>query len=304
LHRVSRAEGYRAPTPAQLAGVAVSTQGTGDLGMKPEEMWPVLRQFGFPPHVFSGERAPSIFALLLNVYLRSGIPVVICLKGTKGEDGHAVTAVGYRQLRKKSQEFVLRPEAVKPLKADLEFRNLRFDELYVHDDRMGPYARAYARASHGITLEIEWPAALRRPADSRRVLEAAAPLYNKLRTNAAELYAAALLIAPTIRDMIVGKSIGVEMFFEQGGKYLRNLLVQSDDADAFLKFATTIPTSRYIGVVRWWASEIPLLDVIFDTTDRIRKETLESQIVGIAALNPSFHASAHMIAGRFGAAVF
>ncbi len=70
----------------------------------------------------------------LHTYLLSGIPVVLALR--PGGGGHAVTAVGFQM----SEASIPRSRATVPVRSAGLTK-----KLYVHDDRLGPYARAMNR---------------------------------------------------------------------------------------------------------------------------------------------------------------
>jgi len=72
---------------------------------------------------------------LVYGYLQLGVPVVLILD-VEG-DGHAVTVAGYSL---KETPAISREDWVDPT-PPLRRVGLRIDELYVHDDGVGPFAR-------------------------------------------------------------------------------------------------------------------------------------------------------------------
>ena len=163
-----------------------------------------LRAFQFPPEHCQVASSPRYFMMQLHAYLRSGIPVILGIE--TGGEGHAVTAVGFRHdaRLKDSVDIPVGDRSV-----SLRLRNLTYRQIYVHDDRLGPYARATlqprsrrgpvrgARTSANCGSEEEKNGrrrtlglTLERPDGSKenaRVHLALAPLYPKLRTSAEEL---------------------------------------------------------------------------------------------------------------------
>jgi hypothetical protein len=135
LSRVARHEGMRAPTPAEVSEAAArhvlpfGRTLPALSGLTMGQLCEAVRECGFAPEVFRADTMPEIFILALHTYLLSGIPVVLGLKWN-GE-GHAVTAVG----------FQMAPPSDPLLNANVPLRSSLVKKLYVHDDRLGPYAR-------------------------------------------------------------------------------------------------------------------------------------------------------------------
>jgi len=276
LQRVCRHEGCRVPTPSQITEEAVrhylsDSRPLPASGLSIVQILDALRAFDFPGDlVYDGSYSAEELAIYVNIYLRSGIPVILALDLPEG--GHAVTAVGFAKGKKKS---------FPPLNSfGAEMLNGGFSKIYVHDDRFGPYCRAELsvvdpqrdpqhltqQPSRYLAIEIDG-----RPRG--KVRGAISPLYPKLRTTAREMYEAAIEIEPSLSQYIYG-DLSVDVFFARSGEYQAELLDHADlDEDVLADFQIQVALSRYIGVTRWYVDGEPLADGLWDTTDRMRRET-------------------------------
>src|SRR5205823_1832852 len=138
LSRVARHEGMRAPTPAEVSDAAakhlvpLGRTLPAIAGLTMPQMCEAIRAVGFAPEAFNAGPAPEAFVVALHTYLLSGIPVVLGLRRGGGE-GHAVTAAGFQSGDQ--------PSPV--LQSSVQLRSALIKKLYIHDDRLGPYARAH-----------------------------------------------------------------------------------------------------------------------------------------------------------------
>ncbi|MEZ6183466.1 MAG: hypothetical protein R3F62_00465 [Planctomycetota bacterium] len=320
LQRVCRYEGERTPTPSAIAQVGVgyvppAGRVLPSRGLTNEAMFGAFRAYGYSSVPFDPAEDPSAFKLLLNIYLRSGIPVVLT---TKGRTGHAVTVVGYRKeevvpewnLNKvwaeegppeggdteapldESEE----PEEASPCGGDslpILAHNLAYERIYVHDDRLGPYARARLVEVDPVTLEIE----IEFPDNTVEKTEldiGLAPLYAKARLTGSQLLEAAGLLYPWVNnylEQVLGEERrGLELFFERSGNYLASLYARRLDAERMERFMGKVSLSRYVGIVRICSeSGVELLDLVLDTTDILREDPFDPlvPILAVVALDPS-----------------
>jgi hypothetical protein len=175
-----------------------------------------LKAFEFPPEQLQVGDSPKFLMLQIHAYLRSGIPVILGLE--TGGEGHAVTAVGYCTDTHLPESHLIegRDEDDKPVRTNLTMKNLQCRQIYVHDDRIGPYARATMQPMAGrgrfedpvdrahperngsdrryLKLTIDWPNG---EPEETWVRVAIAPLYPKLRTSAEELVDHSLKLSQT-----------------------------------------------------------------------------------------------------------
>jgi hypothetical protein len=283
-----------------------------------DQICEALRSFSFAPDVFEVKGIPEYFKLRLHTYLRSGIPVILGL--TSGVSGHAVTAVGSRSMASRrvyavpqdSKLYLLdveeHPDLLKePYK--LRLQNLDYDHLYLHDDRLGPYASARLFTAKDpesgetqLKLALPWPD---EPDEELDVSLAAVPLYSKLRSSAHELFESALDFFPIIYDRFTraGDELGVEFFFERSGGYLADLYRLPTTPERLTRFLQTIALSRYVGVIRWFLNGEPILDTLWDTTDRLRETRFGEHLLGLIAFGTASRKEADRIGKKLGVVV-
>lgn len=291
LSRMARMDGMRAPTPAEISELAVRDRGARargpSTGLTMGQLVDATKAAGFTAEIVNTQK-PELFAVSVQTYLRSGIPVVL---GLLREDmGHAVTAVGYN----------LATISSPLLELALPTPSSRLYKLYVHDDRMGPYARApltpfsaphpnNARAGviEGVTLALDDGPWL--------VAGALVPVYPKLRLSMRSLLLVGELTAKWLDQALDSKdasNLSVEFFYARSGEYLAGLSGRLlRDADQFL---STVALSRWCAVVQWAYSGHPVAEFVFDTTDVVREgpELLRA----IVCLDARFDSAMGMIA--------
>lgn len=287
LNSVGRRDGMRVPTPSTITESAVRFftpfgRAFPSHGLSVEQICEGIRGTGFAPEIFKVSGKPDLFSTFLHSYVRSRIPVILAIQNSLG--GHAVTVVGYRQS----------PSPSIPLNGEsLARRNLGFDQIYIHDDRLGPYARAKlkkikSKTRQELELSITLPSG---QTEISRVLQAVAPLYPKLRGSANELYQAAHQFFPVIQKLTKkpNEELGLEFFFERSGTYLRSLFDLGVQSARLIPFLKSIALSRYVGVVRWYLDDIPIVDMVWDTTDTLREESKwDEHLLATIALDSRF----------------
>ena len=291
LQRACRTDGARQPTPPAITQAAVRhfiPQGRPfpSSGLTTEQVCEAFRYFEYAPEIFQVGFSPLDFLCTLNVYLRSGIPVVMALQ--EEEDGHAVTVIGYRRTDPKEVTVGARRISV---------YNLGYDKVYMHDDRLGPYARATIRLPQlagntlgapqvedperdRLELEIPWPDG---GIERRTIKLGLVPLYQKLRTSASELLESAGFLLPLVEDGFSepGNKLGIELFFDRSGTYLKSLYDSNLNPERLAQLQRRVSLSRYVGVVRCYVNDQKVIDVIWDTTDRLRVEHYYEHVLAL-----------------------
>lgn len=280
LHKVTRFESIRAPTPAEVSqaaarsGLPFGRTLPATAGLSVPQLCDAIRATGFAPEVLNTAE-PELFVLALHTYLLSGIPVVLVLGGKHGH--HAVTALGFQYTSDGPA-----PE----LTTSIPARSARIHKLYLHDDGVGPYARSFLvprqrtkKNRDALILGIED----RRPdvktsgnPDPKDLKlwwidSAIVPVYPKLRLSARSLITLADLVGDAMEAVVgapMASKLSVEMFYERAGRFLSRLAFVAG-AD-IAKFMRRIALSRWCGIVRWLLDEKPLAEFVYDTTDILR----------------------------------
>jgi hypothetical protein len=293
----------RAPTPAEISDAALrSPRSIGrpilpaNTGLTVQQLCDATRTFGFTPEVISAFTRPEVFVATLHTYLLSGIPVVLALRG--GGIGHAVTAAGFQMA---STEHPA-------LQASVPVRSSRLTKLYVHDDRLGPYARAFVEPfSHrnegegldfeGLAFEIEFDGS----GAERWIIDAAiAPVYPKLRLPVASLIALAEFMASLVETMVGEKKaplLRVDFRYERAGDYLTRLAGRVALPTAAARFVREVALSRWCALVRWYIGDEELVEFVYDTTDVVRDVRVQARelLRGVVCLSEPYGASVSTI---------
>ncbi len=287
-----RNDGQRPPTPLEITEAAtdhrVQTRAfPASGGLDLDQMATAILSTGYQPHQFKISEEREIFVLALKTYLRAGIPVIARVRVDDG-DLHAITLAGFRYANALGEKDI----AVQVGPRTLRSRGV--ERWYVHDDRLGPYARLGFVANAGGVVDHSRLELL--PLEDgfedftkpMTFSEALVPLYPKLRLTAEELVEFAFDMLPPV-SFLVGEenanSLYVEPRFSLGGDYVRELYARPIDAQRIVSIATTMLTSRYIGVLSWFVGTDWICDVVYDTTDLRRDMRSPPPILGIVPRN-------------------
>lgn len=300
LSRVARHEGMRAPTPAEIAEAVerpirpfVRGPFSPTTGFTPEQVCTAIQLFGFTPAVVTGER-PELLALALHTYLQSGIPVVMVLRG--GDVGHAVTVAGFQLSGSE--------------RADLETwvatRSMQLSKVYVHDDRIGPYARATLTPffirdvadvpdASGMRFQIEADG----HTENWTVTLVVAPVYPKIRLSIQALLDLAERMQPLI-ERAAGDdafALRVDLRYARSGEYLASLKKRIHPTRG-AAMASKVVLPRWCAVIRWSVADAPLVELVYDTTHFTRGQGAERPPapVAVIALHKRFRSAAKVIA--------
>ncbi len=241
----------------------------------------------------------------VRCYAESGIPMVLHLSpaDSDGSD-HAVAVVGVRREPGRTA-LALSEGHHLPMPA--------IDRVFVHDDRLGPYARLLegtprgqsgAGSSGGVapqTLRTKLRGAAPDPVLSQfdnaewlpRYL--LAPHYHKLRLTAAELRAAAAVWHRVFTELVdVDRAGGtaaadglcdqllVSTRFARAGDALRLAgAVIRDDETRLMSLMSGCRLSRWVGVVTVFAERHPVFCALIDGTDMWRREDLSAGTIAV-----------------------
>jgi len=310
LSRVTRVEGMRAPTPAEVSTAAARyTVPVGRTlpalsGLNVPQFCDAIRAAGFAPEFVRADLEPETFVAAIHTYLRSGIPVVLFLTHPKGD--HAVAAVGFK-LGDRDPD----------LEGTFPARSARMTGLYVHDDRLGPYARSAIRR-HPPTDEFREVLVLEIDDDEPRnpdedtvdqfVIDCAVvPVYPKLRLPARSLISLADLTARLVGEMVdlhatgTSLSLNAEFYYSRSGSYLTGLGGRIGSGSS--PFLRRVALSRWCAIVCWFIDDTPLLEFVYDTTDILRNEyRLGAELLrAVVCLDPRFRREVADIAAALGA---
>jgi len=301
LVRIARLDGMRAPTPAEISEAATRSARSpvrpvlsASTGLTVQQLCEATRAFGFSPEVFSARTRPEAFVAALHTYLLSGMPVVLALRG--GGVGHAVTAVG----------FQLTGSEHPKLQSSVPVRSAAMTKLYVHDDRLGPYAVAYIEPfahpelGEGLVFEIEWEGRTQ-----RWVLDTAiAPVYPKLRLSVRSLVALAEFVGGAVEDVVGADRaprLRVDFRYERAGEYLSRLSGRVRDPHAATDFLRRVALSRWCAIMRWGIGPDDFVEFVYETTDVVRRAAVQNRelLRAVVCLSPAFQQEVSILAEAF-----
>lgn len=266
----------RAATKHVLSSRAFPASGGLDL----TQMLAAISELGYSPHVLKPGEGADVdkFLIAVQCYLRSGIPVVMQVKAADDE-GHAVACVGFRA----SDDEETVNDLSCPTPHGFELRAHGMSRVYIHDDRLGPYARAkwLRRAIKGgaqqLWLKIDpYERGFDKFEAPALVRQAIVPLYPKLRLTAEDLAGYASELLPLARHLAGAQrdSLKTTLRFALSGRYLTDVLSLGLTSSRTWAAVARCELSRYVGVVEFAAADEWLLQAVFDTTD-IRRESSE-----------------------------
>jgi hypothetical protein len=185
--------------------------------------------------------------------------------------------------------------------------------VYIHDDRLGPYARMIwevqkrrviegqeeedPESQHSaLTLTHEpYPEGRqKRRGEPMTVYAAIIPTYPKLRLTARGLLSVAGEFFPLVRMLVQPDDrdqLRVELRFMLGGDYLAELLSTGfDDPNRVADFVGGASLPRYVGIVRFCIDTDAVLDVVCDTTDIFRDVPKYGSVLTLFAFMTTYQA--------------
>jgi len=234
-------------------------------GLSLDQMCQAIHSFGYAPNLYRADTFDVSRALLYSAVL-SGISPVLIIE--QGDRAHAVAVAGM----KVSQSHVRR--LIDPLMDD---RAGDLAAIYVHDDRYGPYLKAdIRRRKNRLYLQIK----LRNSSSVETwvLTHLLIPLHPKVRLSFGELRRAAIRLVREIhahRQSLLAASGTVtswDCWIAKSHSYVESLILGENRAPESLvaRLCTSVPFSRYLGVVRIEAEDLDPIDFLLDTTSTER----------------------------------
>ena len=217
---------------------------------------------GFSPIVIHG-KSPDHDRPQIYGYAKSGFAPVLALFPINGErSGHAVCCAGIKSGKAKPQH---NPEH--------KFRELPsgLEALYIHDDRLGPYA--YARLSSltvsgevRTCVSIEWPDET--PSESWLLHAIIVPVPKKLRLTVSRLRRVGLVVAQAIGEGLSDSYTTLDCTFVRSQKYLERIYKFGLSSEGLYRAVCGTALSRYIGLIEIAGRDGPVLDIAVDSTEQ------------------------------------
>lgn len=138
FQQCARHFGTIAPSPAEITGAATTTDVRSrtlpSKGLTLSQMSRAVQAVGLEPEVYSCKSSLPLSSLIY-AYVAAHLPVILVVD-VNGQ-GHAIAVAGYSILKTRH----LPREDMVPASPAIRRIGLRIDELYGHDDQVGPFAR-------------------------------------------------------------------------------------------------------------------------------------------------------------------
>lgn len=285
LAQVMRHDGGRAPTPFAVTEAATRNWLSDRVfpaasGLKKEQILEAIRQFNYSPLCFEIKENIALFELSVKCYLRSGIPVILEIHYDNHLETHAVTIVGFRD-----DDSAIKFKAKESLSYSLNSSGLC--RLYVHDDRLGPYARAEWLIEEDGFLKLKFVPQMpgfEKFEAKACIVAAMVPLYPKIRLSAQDLVGFAGELQPMFREIVGPESrekLNIDLQFCLAGECLETLCKSEIPADRYAQFAQRVVLSRYVGLITYYVEDQLLAYIICDSTDMHRSAPATAPLLAI-----------------------
>lgn len=285
LAQVMRHDGGRAPTPFAVTEAATRHWLSDRIfpaasGLKNEQILEAIRQFGYAPLFFEPKLKTELFALAVKCYLRSNIPVILKIQYENSDVAHAVTLVGCKE-----DDSIIRYRESGWSSFSLNSRGL--SRLYIHDDRLGPYARAEWEFCKDGFIRLKFlpgEAGYEDFCQEALVEAAMVPLYPKIRLSAQDLVGFAGELLPMFREIVGSASRGqlnIDLRFCLAGECLEFLYKSHIPSMRFAAFARQAVLSRYVGLITYFVEDKVVAYIICDSTDMHRGAPATAPLLAI-----------------------
>jgi len=268
LSRVSALEGITVVSPASITEAATryplqEGRPFPTEGLSLRQICEATRAAGFAPLVIHGKSLADD-RLQIFSYAQSGFTPVLALESeTDDSPGHAVSAVGMRC-----------GETSPQTDPTLKFREKSTSllGLYIHDDRLGPYAYAQLFSTTDkrngkvrTAVSIEWPD---KTADQVWFLHAiAVPVPLKLRLTVTRLHRLGLQAAQVIGDDFGDPLTTLNCGYQLGQDYVVRAYQFGLSGEGIYPLVCRTALSRYVGVIEISGPGGSILDLLLDTTE-------------------------------------
>ena len=279
IHRVAPMEGLPAMTPAQITEAASRYYLPGGRSLPSEgltvnQMCEAIRAGGLAPIVIPATSPERDRAQLLS-YMSSGLAPVLAAETLSTREGHAVCAVG------------VKIGAVKPqTDMNLAYRDgaTALEGLYLHDDRLGPYASAdiynltdAESSSTKTALRIRWPGS-ENEEDHLLLRAIVVPAPAKIRLTVARMRALGIPLANAV-GLLLNRTVELNCRYDVASSYRARAFQFDLTDDGAYSLAHALVLSRYIGLIELSDDEGPLLDILLDSTETVANPSVLACVV-------------------------
>ena len=231
-------------------------------GLTVRQLCEATRAAGFSPVVIRSSNLAED-RLQIFSYAVSGLSPVLALESTAdGSSGHAVCAVG------------LRCGAISPrtdFTVTFQEESTKLLGLYIHDDRLGPYAFAQLSPftdKYGAIrtlVAIEWPD--NKPDQDWLLHAIVVPVPQKLRLTITRMRRIALIAVESAAQGLKEPRTSLNCRYDLSRRYLQSAYKFGLSDDGIYELVCKTPLSRFVGVIEISVPAGPVLDLLLDTTE-------------------------------------
>lgn len=297
LHSIAFDDYHAIPTTSDITRFAHRTASLGQRvfpsrGLTLWQMCEAIKESGLAPIVCEGDVqlagtrtgfSRARFASYCASLIRSGYPVLLGGE-LDGVEGHAICCVGFRDTS---------PPVPTPNKTELQDQNIRY--VYIHDDNLGPNVRFEILDGNSSSKPVRLKASAPPPQSHRRSRLSdptakyphftpdciVAAVHDGLRASPDEIHAAALRVGHFMRyEINAGRKAKNRFGLTVSAKFRKLADYVGKELETTLKgrpvilrrtrlalWEKVLPMSLHIGITRIGWGPLPLIDVLYDTTD-------------------------------------
>ena len=293
LQKTSDHEAIRPATPAEITTFAGKYslpfgRSMPSEGLSLDQMSQAINTLGVAPNLFPVAHDGFLARSYLYSAIKSGLAPILIL--SNANQWHAVTVAGM----KVTPEHVVSPNFIDDAADDLL-------GLYIHDDRKGPYLRVNfedCQKERPLYLNIPARSAVPEEPDERwKLTHILIPMHDKIRLSftglrrvadgAADIFLRYGSTFEIPEDEYPPPKVTIDTRIMRAHKYIEAVFIGKSGFSAakVRKLSTSIPLSRYLGIVRVTSSNTDPIDIIVDTTSTWRNV----YVLGIVANGTQGH---------------
>jgi len=303
LHKVAHDERITIPTPSHITEAAsryllAEGRSLPSEGLNLQQICEAIRGTGLQPVVvksvsFEEDRAQ------LAAYINSGFPPVLAIQSATGQAGHAVCGVGLKcgdlnaAVAPKEHPNHVNEGAV-------------VEALYVHDDRLGPYAVAQLQpktTTKGLltSIVIEWPDKAYKEESMLKAI--IVPVPDKIRMPVARVLALGAIIAEMVGIYFntLAKPVQLSCRYAHGATYREQSFEFGLSGPGLSSLCRELVLPRFLGLIQISSKNGPTFDVLLDTTETRANPSALAFVRRASGLSPTEIAGLIELAKLFGA---
>jgi hypothetical protein len=187
-------------------------------GLTSSQICSAIRQNGLEPEVFVADKLAATVPLvsLMYGYLSYGLPLLMIARIQGYTDqAHAFAFNGFSQLAKQhAVELILPPDPQTGACQEApRFTGARINELYAHDDQIGPFSHLYVHPPTVVgktsTFTGSWPVPRTEDAAVIEPLHIIVPIYKKIRLSYIEAYLVVTQIRAVLEKTLLRNNVSV-----------------------------------------------------------------------------------------------